>query len=118
MVLDRAEIAAQLRSRILSGEYGTGERLPGYRVLATDLGAAPNTVGEAVRLLAAEGLLSVRPGAPAVVRSPDETERTPEERMAATHAELSAVRDDVRNVRSQLGDMERRLSELLSGLES
>ena len=67
IVLDpgsRAPASAQLRDaiarRIRSGVLAPGERLPPVRVLAAELGLAPNTVARAYRELEAAGLLEGR----------------------------------------------------------
>src|SRR5262252_4091467 len=50
----------QLRERILGGEYAPGERL-GEVELAAKLGVSRTPVREALRLLAAEGLVELTP---------------------------------------------------------
>lgn len=65
-LLDRkpshATLADALRRRILLGGYQVGARLPTERDLATALGVGRTTVREAVRTLAAEGLVQTRLG--------------------------------------------------------
>ncbi|WP_417768174.1 PLP-dependent aminotransferase family protein [Stappia sp.] len=51
-----------LRGAIGEGRFSTGTRLPSSRALATSLGISRNTVNAAYELLAAEGVVSVRPG--------------------------------------------------------
>ncbi|MFF4534044.1 GntR family transcriptional regulator [Streptomyces sp. NPDC001407] len=53
--------AAALRADILRGTFTSGESLPGQRVLAGRYGVAPNTMGDALRLLAKEGLVEMAP---------------------------------------------------------
>lgn len=117
MGLDRTEIAAQLRADITSGKYKIGEKLPSYRQLATMFGAAPNTVGEAVRLLAGEGLVAVKPNSRASVRSPSDETPSSEERLALTRNELADVQSELRQVRTQLNALDQRVSSLLSQLD-
>ena len=50
-------VAAQIRA----GELAAGERMPGKRSLAGELGLSVNTVDTAYQLLAAEGWLEARP---------------------------------------------------------
>lgn len=50
-----------LTRKIQSGELPAGEKLPGKRTAATQLGVGVNTVDEAYQMLAAEGYLSARP---------------------------------------------------------
>jgi DNA-binding GntR family transcriptional regulator len=57
----RERTAAAIRADILKGTFGRGEDLPGRRELARQCGVAYNTVGEALKLLEAEGLIEVIP---------------------------------------------------------
>lgn len=61
------QIAAQIRAAILEGSLAPGTNLPAVRRLALDLGVHFNTVAEAYRQLAAEGLLEVSHGKAATV---------------------------------------------------
>ncbi|UGQ12592.1 FadR family transcriptional regulator [Yinghuangia sp. ASG 101] len=56
-------VAAQLRAQITSGEWPVGSRIPTEPELVEQLGVARNTVREAVRALAHNGLLDIRQGA-------------------------------------------------------
>ena len=56
------QIAASIRSRIVSGELTQGERLPNERDIAVGYGVSRNVVREAIRALAKDGLVSVRQG--------------------------------------------------------
>jgi GntR family transcriptional regulator, transcriptional repressor for pyruvate dehydrogenase complex len=56
------QIADQLRSLILRGDYDVGTRLPAERDLATRLGVSRPSVREALIALEVEGLVEVRPG--------------------------------------------------------
>lgn len=59
----RAEqIVASLRGRVLAEELAAGERLPGERQLAEQLGTNRNTLREALRGLEGLGLVTVRHG--------------------------------------------------------
>ncbi len=51
-----------LRGAIGEGRFGVGTRLPSSRSLAASLGVSRNTVNAAYELLAAEGVVAVRPG--------------------------------------------------------
>jgi GntR family transcriptional repressor for pyruvate dehydrogenase complex len=55
-------IFAELRRRILSGEFKAGERLAGERELAAEYGTNRNTLREAVRKLEQARLVTVRHG--------------------------------------------------------
>jgi len=61
------EIMHQIEARIASGELQVGERLPSQRELAESLGVSSVAVKEALRALAAKGLVEVRRGSGAYV---------------------------------------------------
>lgn len=69
----RDQVTAELRRRILTGEFAPGERLVEDR-LAALLGVSRNPVREAIRVLAAEAFVEVVPrrGAAVARLSPDE----------------------------------------------
>ncbi|MFD9791736.1 FadR/GntR family transcriptional regulator [Streptomyces sp. NPDC059070] len=56
------QVIAQLRNQITSGEWPVGSRIPTEPELVDQLGVARNTVREAVRALAHNGLLDIRQG--------------------------------------------------------
>lgn len=56
------QVIAQLRTQVTSGEWPVGSRIPTEPELAEQLGVARNTVREAVRALAHNGLLDIRQG--------------------------------------------------------
>ncbi|MFC0037701.1 FadR/GntR family transcriptional regulator [Actinomadura rayongensis] len=56
------EVAARLRREIVSGAWPVGSRIPTEPELVRRLGVARNTVREAVRALAHNGLLDIRQG--------------------------------------------------------
>ena len=58
-----AQLETQLRTAVRSGRLAAGERLPSSRALAAELGVSRGVVVEAYGQLAAEGYLTVRPGA-------------------------------------------------------
>lgn len=118
------DIADQLRTRIMGGELGPGDRLPNERDLAAQLGVARPTLREAIRLLVGEGFLNSRRGNAGgtfvsdlseprlawlhrVRQHPEEIRDVYEHRMALEqHAVSLAARrhspEDVRNIRSAL----------------
>ncbi|OJF12741.1 FadR/GntR family transcriptional regulator [Couchioplanes caeruleus] len=55
-------VIAELRHQITSGAWPVGHRIPTELELVTQLGVARNTVREAVRALAHNGLLDIRQG--------------------------------------------------------
>lgn len=56
------QVIASLRNQITSGEWPVGSRIPTEPELVEQLGVARNTVREAVRALAHNGLLDIRQG--------------------------------------------------------
>ncbi|MFF5337494.1 FadR/GntR family transcriptional regulator [Streptomyces sp. NPDC013181] len=56
------QVIAQLRNQITTGEWPVGSRIPTEPELVEQLGVARNTVREAVRALAHNGLLDIRQG--------------------------------------------------------
>ncbi|MEV4948858.1 FadR/GntR family transcriptional regulator [Streptomyces sp. NPDC053755] len=56
------QVITELRSQITSGEWPVGSRIPTEPELVEQLGVARNTVREAVRALAHNGLLDIRQG--------------------------------------------------------
>lgn len=70
-VADR--IVDDLRERILRGELANGSRLPAERDLAEQYGVSGQTVREAVRVLGAMGLVSVRHGSGSFITAEPDT---------------------------------------------
>jgi DNA-binding GntR family transcriptional regulator len=68
----REQVLAELRRRIVDGEYREGERLTETR-LADDFGVSRNPVREALRVVEAEGFVQILPRRGAVVATLDET---------------------------------------------
>ncbi|BCJ59131.1 FadR/GntR family transcriptional regulator [Micromonospora endophytica] len=66
------ETIAQLRQRIMAGEWQVGSRIPTEPQLVEALGVGRNTVREAVRALAHAGVLECRQGSGTYVVSTDE----------------------------------------------
>src|SRR5579859_2548031 len=66
-------IAGRFRSQILDGSRPAGDRLPRQEVLARELGVSLVVVREALRMLEAQGLITVHRGKTggATVRVPD-----------------------------------------------
>jgi GntR family transcriptional repressor for pyruvate dehydrogenase complex len=67
------QILEDLRGRILRGEFAHGSRFPAERDLAEKYGVSTGTVREAVRALAATGLVRVRHGSGSYVTGRSET---------------------------------------------
>jgi DNA-binding GntR family transcriptional regulator len=87
----RDQVLAELRHRIVNGDYPPGQRLTEDR-LAADFGVSRNPVREALRIVQAEGLVTMTPRRGAVVSTPD----------ASTIADLFAVRTSLETVAARL----------------
>ncbi|MEN0138306.1 MAG: FadR/GntR family transcriptional regulator [Rhodococcus sp. (in: high G+C Gram-positive bacteria)] len=87
------QAADLLRSRIDSGEWEVGAKLPGETTLAAELGVGRSTVREAVRMLAGLGMLESRQGAGVFLRR--SSPRQDWDRVLRTEAILHVV--EVRN---------------------
>lgn len=105
-------VGQKLREAILLGQLKPGDRLE-QNEIADMLGVSRSPVREAIRTLAAEGLVDVYPHRGAVVAelSVDELEeifliRSMLEGMAARLATLSMTADDIAELETILGDID------------
>jgi len=89
-------IAERFRSQILDGSLAAEERLPRQEVLARELGVSLTVVREALRMLEAQGLVTVHRGKTggATVRIPDDAAISAAITTVASMAQISA--EDVR----------------------
>lgn len=80
-------VAREVERLIVQGHLVAGTRLPSERDLAEQFGVSRTVVREAVRTLAARGLLEVRTGSGTVVRHPtSEAAAESMSRLLATHS--------------------------------
>lgn len=87
------QVIAQLRTQITSGEWPVGSRIPTEPELVEQLGVARNTVREAVRALAHNGLLDIRQGSGTYVAATSELAVVMQRRFAdADQAHVAEVR--------------------------
>ncbi|WP_031070474.1 FadR/GntR family transcriptional regulator [Streptomyces sp. NRRL WC-3742] len=87
------QVIAQLRAQITSGEWPVGSRIPTEAALVEQLGVARNTVREAVRALAHNGLLDIRQGSGTYVLATSELAGVMHRRFAdAPQAQVSELR--------------------------
>ncbi|SCG47762.1 FadR/GntR family transcriptional regulator [Micromonospora inositola] len=86
------ETIAQLRERILGGEWPVGGRIPTEPQLVAALGVGRNTVREAVRALVHAGVLECRQGSGTYVVSTDELAPVVARRLTDRMAEVVEVR--------------------------
>jgi DNA-binding FadR family transcriptional regulator len=102
-------LADVLGAEIRSGTYPPGARLPSYRQLRDTHHVAQNTAQAAVRLLAAEGLVEIRPARGAYVR-----EDTDPPDGASMQAELASLQASLRRSRQELAEAENAVASLLA----
>ncbi|MFD9130465.1 FadR/GntR family transcriptional regulator [Kitasatospora sp. NPDC059571] len=87
------QVIAQLRAQITSGEWPVGARIPTEAELVEQLGVARNTVREAVRALAHNGLLDIRQGSGTYVLATSELAGVMHRRFAdADQAQVAELR--------------------------
>ena len=103
-------LADALRAKIASGAYPAGARLPSYRQLRDEHGVALNTAQAAIRQLAADGLVEIRPGSGAYARDKASEATRP------LRAELTDLRAALRKSRQDLAAAEQKVAGLLSRL--
>lgn len=104
-------LADTLRSEIQAGAYPPGGKMPSYRELRDGYHVALNTAQAAIRTLAAEGLVEIRPARGAFVR---ESTNGSSPSLRAELADLQAVlrrsRQDLAAAESQVAGMMARLA--------
>ena len=98
------EIAAEIREQIRSGRLMPGDKLKTVRSLAADYSVAQGTVGAAMEVLRAEGLIDTVQGKGSVVVAvPGEVE--PDPAVAKLSAEIAELREKVRDHDAMLRDL-------------
>lgn len=102
-------VADALRTRILAGEWETGQRLPSRARLAEEYGIGRNVVQRAAHRLISEGLLEGRAGSGTFVRTPRERLRIVRSRHRGSRSAVPLVarrergRADSWDAHSQVG---------------
>jgi DNA-binding FadR family transcriptional regulator len=104
-------LAEAIRSGIAAGAYPPGARLPSYRQLRDEHHVALNTAQAAIRLLAADGLVEIRPAAGAFVRGDAGPGQRP-----SLRAELTDLQAALRRSRQDLAAAEEAVAGLLTRL--
>lgn len=129
-----SQIAEQIRSSILAGEFSPGDKLPPERELAEMFGVSRPSVREALNILAAAGLVESYQGGGTVVKSLVETTTGPPlselikveqeraldvievrkcmEAWTAYYAAQRALPEDLRRLDAIVAEMERNLEGL------
>ena len=99
------EIAADIREQIRSGRLVPGDKLRSLRSLAADYSVAQGTVGAAMEVLRAEGLIdTVQSKGSVVVAVPGEVPADPA--VAKLSAEVAELREMVRDHDVMLRDLQ------------
>ena len=102
------EIAADIRGQIRSGRLVPGDKLRSLRSLAADYSVAQNTVGAAMEVLRAEGLIdTVQSKGSVVVAVPGEVPA--DQAVAKLSAEVAELREMVRDHDVMLRDLRQRV---------
>lgn len=102
-------LADALRAEIKNGTYAPGARMPSYRQLRDAHHVAQNTAQAAVRLLAAEGLVDIRPARGAYV-----CENSDAAESSDLHTELASLQATLRRSKQELTAAEDAVASLLA----
>jgi len=112
------QVIAELRNQITAGEWPVGSRIPTEPELVEQLGVARNTVREAVRALAHNGLLDIRQGSGTYVVATSELSGVMQRRFAdADPRHIAEVRSTLESSASRL-TAERRTARDLRQLDA
>ncbi|GAA1003073.1 GntR family transcriptional regulator [Streptomyces sp. F-3] len=112
------QVIAALRHRITSGEWPVGSRIPTEPELVEQFGVARNTVREAVRALAHNGLLDIRQGSGTYVVATSELAGVMQRRFAeADPRHIAELRSALESAAARLA-AERRTEQDLKQLHA
>ncbi|MEI5099816.1 FadR/GntR family transcriptional regulator [Streptomyces sp. PmtG] len=112
------QVIAALRNQISSGEWPVGSRIPTEPELVEQLGVARNTVREAVRALAHNGLLDIRQGSGTYVVATSELAGVMQRRFAdASPRHIAELRATLESSAARLA-AERRTARDLKQLDA
>lgn len=118
------QVITELRNQITSGEWPVGSRIPTEPELVEQLGVARNTVREAVRALAHNGLLDIRQGSGTYVVATSELAGVMHRRFAGSDPRhVAELRSTLESSAARLAAQRRterdlkQLDALLSGRE-
>jgi DNA-binding FadR family transcriptional regulator len=104
------QLADTLRAEIAAGAYPPGSKIPSYRQLRDAHNVALNTAQAAIRILAADGLVEIRPAKGAYVR--DSRGRAD----LSLRAELAGLQAVLRRSKRDLATAETAVASLLARL--
>ena len=105
-------LADVLQAKIIDGTCPPGSRIPPYRKLRDADGIALNMAQAAIRILAAEGLVEIRPASGAYVRD----SACDDDDGQTLRAELASLRAALRRSKKDPDAAESRVAALLSRL--
>src|SRR5690606_19230883 len=112
------QVIAALRAQITTGEWPVGSRIPTEPELVEQLGVARNTVREAVRALAHNGLLDIRQGSGTYVVATSELAGVMQRRFAgADPRHVAELRSTLESAAARLAS-ERRTEKDLKQLDA
>ncbi|AOW86288.1 MULTISPECIES: FadR/GntR family transcriptional regulator [Streptomyces] len=112
------QVIAALRQQVASGEWPVGTRIPTEPELVEQLGVARNTVREAVRALAHNGLLDIRQGSGTYVVATSELAGVMQRRFADTDPRhIAELRSTLESAAARLA-AERRTEKDLKQLDA
>ena len=108
------QIALDLATRIAKGELAEGSRIYGRSLMASEYNVSPETIRRSLRLLADMKVVEVKPQSGAVVLSADNARRYIEnfDEDAGVHA----LRAELKELLQQYGDLNRRLTDVVTAL--
>ena len=100
------QLAEQMRSRILAGEWHEGERIPSVRELAIEVGVNPNTVTKSYQALLDREIIENQRGLGYFVAADAKRRIVEEMKEHFIREELPRVFRTMRVLGMQLGDLE------------
>ena len=106
-------LATTIKADIAEGRYPAGTRLPSYRQLRDEHGVALNTAQAAIHILAAEGLVEIRPAKGAFVCDDASSRQQP-----VLQSELADLQAVLRRSRQDLTAAENAVATLIARLKS
>jgi len=105
------QLADALRAQIAGGAFPPGSKIPSYRQLRDSHHVALNTAQAAIRMLAADGLVEIRPASGAYVRDVPGNGKNP-----TLRDELADIQAVLRRSRKDLAAAETAVASLLARL--
>lgn len=108
------KIALDLANRITRGELQEGSRIYGRSLMASEYQVSPETIRRSLRLLADQKVVEVKPQSGVVVLSAKNAQKYIQ--LFGENAEAAALHSELKSLLHQYGEMNHRLSEIISAL--